>query len=62
MAKRTYLPTLRYVCKKVCDYINDWYPLILKFLPPEKKPLLDDALDACAALVAALDIIIDIGG
>lgn len=59
--RRTYLPTLRFVLREVCNYINDNLERIKKFLPVEHHNKLDAANLACASLVAVLDVVIPNG-
>jgi hypothetical protein len=58
MGLRTYLPTLRVVLKATCNYINEHYDDILRFLGEEHKTRLDAANTACNVLVDILNTII----
>jgi len=55
---RTYLPLLRIVVRRVCDYINKHHDKIIENVGEGNAARVDAANDACAILVALLDTII----
>ena len=58
MALRTYLPLLRVIARRVCDYIQKHEAKIKENIGEGNANKVDAALTACAILVAALDAVI----
>ena len=56
MSKRTYLPTLQRIAKRLCVYITRNRDTLAANMTPTQVLLLDALVEACMALDAALVI------
>lgn len=58
MGLRTFLPTLRFLVRSVCNYINDHQEAIERFVGEEHVAKVSAANAACNILALTLDTII----
>ena len=56
-SRRTYIPTLNKLLKKICAFITVHRTRILEVIGTENETLLNNLLTACNALTAILDLI-----
>lgn len=56
-SRRTYIPTLNRLLKKICSFITIHRTRILEVIGTENEALLNNLITACNALTAVLDLI-----